>query len=548
LIKPTGNKLRRIKRYSAVLTALAGIILIPVGIILSSLLKPGSEIWTHVQENLILSYIMQTLGLAGGVLVAASVIGVSLAWIVVSYDFPLKKLISTLLIIPMAIPAYINAFTYAGIVDYTGPLQTFFRNTLSMESGYPVIDIMNLPGAIFIMTLALYPYIYLPVRSAFRQQAGTINDAARVLGVSGYRLFFRVSLPLIRPALVGGAILVLMEVLNEYGAVHYYGVNTLTVGIFRSWFSLSDLTAAMKLSAYLLLAVLTILLSERKLRERIGYSLPLSKPFVPKKTGKIRGAALAAICFLPLLAGFLIPLLQLLDWAFQAGQSLFSPLFLELMKNSFLLTGFTTLLILFLAVISSYILRSRSIRFRRELSSVLTLGYAIPGTVIAIGIMIAFGFADRQINNLLAYATGAAGRLFLSGSLAALVIAYTIRYMGVAFNPIDAGFTQVSGKLNEAARNLGSSPFRSLLKVDLPNIPSSLKAAAILLLIDILKELPLTMILRPFNFDTLAIRAYEMAGDERLAMAALPSLVIIAMGLLPVFLLSESARKKEKKQ
>ena len=491
-------------------------------------------------------HILQTLELALGVLAASAFIGVASAWIVVSYEFPFKKILSTLLIIPMAIPAYINAFTYAGIVDYSGPIQIFFRNILKWETGYPVIDIMNLPGAIFIMTMALYPYIYLPVRSAFRQQAGTIHDAARVLGVSGFPLFLKVSLPMIRPALVGGGVLVLMEVLNEYGAVHYFGVNTITVGIFRSWFSLGDLTAAMKLSAFLLVGVLTLVISERKLRDRIGYSLPVSKPFAAKPVSKKKALLFITLCLLPISFGFIIPLLQLMNWAVKAEQSLLSMSFLKLMKNSFLLTGVTTIVIIILAVISAYILRNRSLRWRKELSSILTLGYAIPGTVIAIGIMIGFGFIDRQLNVGISMITGLPGRLFLSGSLAALVIAYLVRYMGVAFNPIDAGFTQVSGKLNEAARNLGLKPFQSLLRVDIPNIPSSLKAASILLLIDILKELPLTMILRPFNFDTLAIRAYEMASDERLAMAALPSLVIICMGLLPVFLLTNNRRKKEK--
>lgn len=545
MIKRAGSKLIKIKKYSITLIVLAGIILIPVGIIFSSLFTERTEIWSHVLENLLSSYILQTLGLAAGVLTASAVIGVSAAWIVVSYDFPFKKIISTLLIIPMAIPAYINAFTYAGIVDYTGPVQTFFRNTLGMESGYPVIDIMNLPGAVFIMTMALYPYIYLPVRSSFRQQAGTLHDAARVLGVSGIRLFFKVSLPMIRPALVGGGILVLMEVLNEYGAVHYFGVNTITVGIFRSWFSLGDLTAAMKLSAFLLIGVLILVLSERKFRDRIGYSLPQSKPFTARKIKGSKRVFIILLCSIPVLFGFIFPLMQLISWVIQAEQSLFTAHFLNLMKNSFLLTGITTIIIISLALVSAYILRNRSLRWRKELSSVLTLGYAIPGTVIAIGIMIAFGFIDRQLNWGIGLLTGLPGRLFLSGSLAALVIAYMVRYMGVAFNPIDAGFTQVSGRLNEAARNLGLKPLQSLLKVDIPNIPSSLKAASILLLIDILKELPLTMILRPFNFDTLAVRAYEMASDERLTMAALPSLVIILMGLLPVFLLTNNRKKQE---
>lgn len=546
MIKQAGNNLIKIKRYSLVVFLFAGVILIPVGIVLFSLFIPGTEIWNHILNYLLQSYFLETLFLASGVLICASVIGVLSAWIIVHYEFPLKKIISLFLILPMAIPAYISAFTYAGILDYTGPVQVFFRNTLNMNDGYPVIDIMNLPGAIFIMTLALYPYIYLPVRSAFKQQAGSIHDVSLVLGISGIRFFLKVSLPLIRPALVGGGILVLMEVLNEYGAVHYFGVNTLTVGIFRAWFSLGDLTSAMKLSALLMLGVLTIIVSERKLRGRTGYSLPSGRPYISKKAGKWMALLLIFITSLPVLFGLLIPLGQLIKWALVSDQGLFSTQFLMLIKNSFVLTLITTILIITTAITAAHILRNPSIRWRKGLSSILTLGYAIPGTVIAIGIMIGFGFIDRQLNAAFSFITAMPGRLFLSGSLVALVIAYGIRFLGVAFNPIDAGFTQISSNYHQAARTLGRNSAGALFSVDLPNIPSSLKAAGILVLLDILKELPLTMILRPFNFDTLAVRAYEMASDERLPMAALPSLVIILIGLISVLLLTTGRKNRRK--
>lgn len=544
MIKQAGDNLIKIKKYSIIVYIIAGIILIPVGIVLGALFIPGTEIWNHILSYLLQSYILQTVVLALGVLICTSSIGILSAWITVHYEFPFKNSLSILLILPMAIPAYISAFTYAGILDYTGPVQVFFRNTLGMNDGYPVIDIMNLPGAIFIMTMALYPYIYLPVRSAFKQQAVSIHDASLVLGVSGIKLFLKVSLPLIRPALIGGGILVLMEVLNEYGAVHYFGVNTLTVGIFRAWFSLGDLSSAMKLSALLLLSVLTIIISEKKLRGRIGYSLPSTRPYLPKKAVGARAYILMSLCGIPVLMGLLIPLAQLTKWAFISEQSLFSTQFLNLIKNSFMLTGISTVLIITAATTSAHILRKPSIKWRKGLSSILTLGYAIPGTVIAIGIMTGFGFIDRQLNTILSTFTIGPGRLFLSGSLAALVVAYGVRFMGVAFNPIDAGFTQISGNYHQAARTLGRNSVNALFSVDLPNIPSSLKAAVILVLLDVLKELPLTMILRPFNFDTLAVRAYEMASDERLQMAALPSLVIILIGLISVLLLTTERKKR----
>lgn len=538
MIKQAGNNLLKIKKHSILIYLFAGIILIPVGIVLFSLFLAGTEIWNHILNYLLQSYFLETLLLACGVLVCASVIGVVSAWIIVHYEFPFRKIISLLLILPMTIPAYISAFTYAGILDYTGPVQVYFRNILNMNDGYPIIDIMNLPGAIFIMTLALYPYIYLPVRSAFKQQAGSIHDVSLVLGVSGFKLFFKVSLPLVRPALVGGGILVLMEVLNEYGAVHYFGVNTLTVGIFRAWFSLGDLTSAMKLSALLLLCVLTIIVSEKKLRGRTGYSLPSGRPYFPKEAARGKALLFIIITSLPVLFGLFIPLAQLVKWAVVSEQGLISTRFLLLIKNSFMLSLITTIFIITGAITAAHILRNPAIKWRKGLSSILTLGYAIPGTVIAIGIMIGFGFLDKQLNALLSFTIANPGRLFFSGSLAVLIIAYGVRFMGVAFNPIDAGFTQISSRYHQAARTLGRSSSGALFSADLPNIPSSLKAGGVLVFLDILKELPLTMILRPFNFDTLAVRAYEMASDERLPVAAAPSLVIILIGFISVLLLT----------
>ena len=535
MIKQAGNRIPKIKYHSKLLFILAGIILIPVGIILSSFFTSGTEIWKHILDNLLHSYLTTTILLALGVVSSSIIIGVATAWIVVTYDFPFKRILSTLLAIPIAIPAYINAFTYAGLFDYTGIVQ----KTFGVSPG-----IMNLPGAIFIMTLALYPYVYLPVRSAFRQQAGSIYEAARVMGISGFKLFFRIALPLVRPALVGGSVLALMEVLNEYGAVHYFGVNTLTVGIFRAWFSLGDLTAAMKLAGLLLISVLVIISGEKYFRRRIGYSLPASRPFKEKRVSSFQGACLSAITVLPVLFGFIIPVMQLLVWAIRAEQSIISPLILRLTGSSFLIAGSATLVILIAAVTASHLLRNRLLKGRRFLSSSMTLGYAVPGAVIAIGIMILFGRMDLWLDQLVSIITGSPGRLFLSGSLGALILAYAIRYLGVAFNPLAAGFTQISSGIHEASRTLGRTSLKSLLTVDLPNIPASLKAAGLLVFIDILKELPLTMILRPFNFDTLAVRAYEMASDERLTMAAMPSLIIVAAGILPAFILSSSRIRK----
>jgi iron(III) transport system permease protein len=544
LTKPAGDRLIRIRRHSLFLFLVAGTVAVPLGVVASSVLSPSSEIWTHVVENLLSSYIGQTIGLASGTLAASILIGVSAAWLTVRYDFPGRRLLSVALVIPMALPAYIGAFAWSGIFDYTGPWQGFLRNVLPEDIGIPVPDIMSLPGAVFVMTMVLYPYIFLPVRSAFRQQTGTLHESARMLGAGEARLFFRIALPMARPALVGGGILVLMEVLNEYGAVHYFGVNTLTTGIFRSWFALGDLTAAMKLATILLLLVTLLILAEKKLRGRRAYSQPTRRPVKPLRLRGTRAAAAAAVCSLPVLFGFVFPVLQLTGWAASAGFSAVDSRFFRMLVNTFSVTGGATALILLTAVLSAHFLRSPVLRWKRSLSAAMTLGYAVPGTVIAIGVMSAAGFVDRGLNEITSVLFGASGRLFLSGSIAVLMAAYAVRYLGVAFNPVDAGFTQVSGRIHEAARILGRRPLNALWSVDLPNLPASLKAAAIMVAIDVLKELPLTLVLRPFNFETLATRAFEMASDERLSMAALPSLIIVILGVIPVYILT--SRKETK--
>ncbi len=550
MIKPAGNKkIPRIHRTSGFIVALTGIIILPVSVVLLSFFSGENKIWEHVKEHLLVSYVLDTFLLAGGVLFFTSLIGVFSAWLVVYYDFPGRKTLSSLLVLPMALPAYLGSFTFSGILDYAGPVQSFFRNQLGWQEGYPVLDIMNLPGAVFIMSLSLYPYIYLPVKSSFRRQAGGIYESARVLGVGGSRLFFRVALPLVRPALAGGAALVLMEVLNEYGAVHYLGVNTLTIGIFRSWFALGDVLAGMKLAAILLIIVFGILGLEKLLRGRSGFVINETRSYRPVNPGKAKAVIILLAGLIPVVLGFFIPCAQLVYWAVLSGQSPFSEFFLKLAGSTFALTAGSSLLIMVLAVAAAHILRSNRIRARNLQKSLLTMGYAIPGAVIAIGIMSVYGWVDRILNHILFFILGLGPRLILSGSFTALVTAYVIRYLGVAFNPVEAGFSQVSRRQHESARMLGSSSLHALLHIDLPEITHSLTAGFLLVFIDLLKELPLTVILRPFNFNTLATRAQEMANDERLPMTALPALVIIFMGLIPViFLINRSERPQKRRQ
>lgn len=541
-----GNKSQRF-HGNLFLWALASLVLLPLSMVLTSFFVGESAYWDHVVKILLPDYLLNTLWLGATVPICSVLIGAGTAWCVTQYEFPGKQVLSWALTLPLALPAYMSAYTYAGIFDYTGIGQTFFRNTLGMDPGsYPVLDLMNLPGCAFILTLALYPYVYISAKASFQQQSGTSLEAARMLGMSSFRSFTSVALPLSRPALIGGAALVLMETLNEYGAVHYFGVTTFTVGILRVRFALGDLTAALRLSAILLAMILFILTLEKQLRGRKRFDFSGGQ-FRPTRAQQIAGPwkiLTPAICSLPLLLGFVIPVAQLLAWSAQTARDQFDWAFLRLVTNSFMLAAITTIIMLLVSIILIHILRARESRFTSLFSNLFNLGYTIPGAVIAIGLMALFGSTDNIIRNILLRVANVESGLFLSGTLVALMLAYLVRFIAVANKQIGPGIGQVTYTMHEASRSLGKSPLQSLLLIDLPLSKLSVLAAGLLVFIEILKELPLTLVLRPFNFDTLATRSYELASDEMLARSALPALMIVAVSIGAIAFLNHIFARK----
>jgi iron(III) transport system permease protein len=519
------------------------LVLLAPMVILAGVFSGGSETWDHLATHLLGTYLWNSTLLVFGVGVATLLLGLPTAWLIATCDFPGRSVLAWALVLPLATPTYIMAFTYAELLAHDGPIQLFLqRGPLAAETTAILrTTLMSLPGAGLMMTLVLYPYVYLISRTSFQKQSGGILESARMLGKGPWSTFFRVALPLARPGVVAGVTLVTMEVLNEYGAVKYFGVSTFTTGIFRAWFSLGDGPAAIRLSAALLLLVLMLILMERHQRGRARFD-PGSSRYRPPARVRLRGwkaPAALAVCSVPVLLGFVVPVAQLGAWSFQVRTEALDPRFIRLVVHSFSLASAAALVTVLAALLIVYAVRLSPTPLLRFGARVSSLGYSIPGAVIAVGLLIPFLWLDRQLLGVSRALFGMSGMgLLLTGTVGALLFAYVVRFLAVAINPLDSGFERICGKLDETSRSLGASPLRTLLRVDLPLLRGTLGAAALLVFVDVLKELPLTLILRPFDFDTLATRAFQLASDEQVARSALPALLIIGVGLLPVILLS----------
>lgn len=518
----------------------------PLLTLLYFLTEGPSETWYHLQQTVLWDYVSNSFLLMLGVGFLTFVFGVSTAWFVTTCEFPGRKIFEWANILPLAIPTYIVAYTYSGIFNYTGPIQRFFRNVLEVDINPAFLDILNLRGVMFIMAFVLYPYVYVITRTAFLSQSTTILESSRVLGSSASKTFFKIALPIARPAIVAGISLALMEVLNDYGAVKYYGVSTFTTGIFRAWFSLSDINSAIYLSALLMLFVLVLILMERYQRGRARFDSNVSAN-KPIRRYHLKGFKLWAVflaCLVPLAFGFIIPVMQLLSWSFDTFSKVVDASFFKIVFNSFYLASLAAIVCVVVATLLIFSVRLNATMFIRLLSKLAVLGYSIPGAVIAVGVMIPALSLDKSLTGMLENLTGASFGLLISGTLILLVFAYLVRYLAVAYNPIDAGFKKVGKNIDEASRSLGVSMTKTLWKIDIPLVKGTMLSGALLVFVDVLKELPLTLILRPFNYDTLATKAFEMASDEMVAESSNAALIIIATGVIPIILLSRLISKK----
>ena len=521
------------------------LVLTPIFTILIKLFAKPGEHWGHIVSNLLPGYFSNSLILLTGVGLFTFIIGVSMAWLVSIYEFPGRKYFEWLLILPLAFPSYMMGYSYVGILEYTGPVQAFLRNTFGIHFKGPILDIMNMPGAIFILAISLFPYVYVICRASFMTQSNQLQEAALLLGSNRWRVFRKVALPMARPAVAGGVALVGMEVLNDYGTVKYFGVDTFTSGIFRAWFSFGDINTAIYLSGILTLIVLVLIWLENLQRGKRKWTTPgtTSKPGARVESQRKSTMWIyTSLCTFVLLISFILPLSQLFYWVSLTWREVVNSEFLILILRSFSLAIGSAVVIAILSIFLLYAVRLSPLKWTKHIARGASLGYAIPGAVIAVGVMIPMLNLDRFLIWLTAGHVG----LILSGTVFILIVAYIVRFMAVGYNAIDAGFQKTGTSVNEVARSLGASPIRTLWKIDLPLIKTSIAGAILLAFVDILKELPLTLILRPFNFHTLATKAFDMATNEMIAESANASLIVVLTGVIPIILLNNLIGKRSK--
>lgn len=524
--------MRTVRTRSLAILLLAMIMASPVLVVAASWLAGVFGNWQHLLQTVLPVYLTNSVLLALGTGSGTLLIGTACAWAVARFDFPGHGLLSWALLLPMACPAYLLAYTWTGLLAPEGLLQQALQ--------LPLPDIRSLPGAIAMLTLVLYPYIYLMARSAFIQQSAVALDVARSLGAGPWRRFFRVALPLARPAIIAGLALVLMETLADYGTVQYFGVPTLSTGIYRTWFGLGDITAAAQMASALLLAMVLLLWVERFARQRRSITDTFAQRAARTPVTGWRGAGLVAALCLPVLLGFLLPVLQLVAWSAPQLETALDSRFLALLGNSLLIATLTTVCAVTIGMLLIYARRMVPDRLRHHAARLAGFGYAVPGTVLAVGVVLALGGADRAINTVAESIGLQAPGLVFSGTLFAVVFACSVRFLTIPVQGLEAGMARLSINLDHAGRSLGKTPMALFRRVHLPLLQVPLATSALLVFVDTLKELPATLVLRPFDTNTLAVRAFELASDERLADAALPALAILLAGLFPVILLTRA--------
>ncbi|HXH12765.1 MAG TPA: iron ABC transporter permease [Alphaproteobacteria bacterium] len=515
----------------------------PLLVVVSSLATPSFDIWAHLWRTYLLELVWNTLALIVGVGVGVLVLGIGLAWLVSMHRFPGCRLFEWLLILPMAIPAYVIGFVFLALFDFTGPVQTWWRGLFGPKAWFP--DIASYGGVVLVMTLVLYPYVYLLTRTALLEQSAGVLEAARALGTRPCGLFWRVLLPLARPAIVAGLALALMEALADFGTVSIYSYSTFTVAIYRVWFGLFDRDAATELASLLLFFTLGLFILERVMRGRARFSQTEGsvRPVTPKRLSGWRAWAAAGACSLVVGVAFILPVGQLLVWmAKTLGGPEYDARYPTFLLNTLTLAAVTALLAVGTALIMAYGLRlsrSRLVVLGVRLAS---MGYALPGSVIAVGVLVPLAALDRALGDILHRTLGISAGLLLTGSMVGLVFAYLVRFLAISIQTVEASLIKITPNMDMAARSLGTGSAGVLWRIHLPLLKGSLGCAAILVFVDVMKEMPATLLLRPFGYDTLAVRIWQLTSESFWEVAALPALTIVVGGILPVLVLIRRVR------
>jgi iron(III) transport system permease protein len=516
-----------------------------LGLVLN-VLEPGTAgVWSHLARTVLPRYLWNSALLVLLVGIGVALVGTACAWLVAACEFPGRRALEWALLLPLAMPAYVVAYAYTDLLQFSGPVQGALRDAIGWRAReYWFPEVRSLPGAVALFVLVLFPYVYLPVRAAFLERSPSLLDAARLAGLAPVGAFLRAALPLARPALAAGVALAAMETLADYGVVSYFALETLTTGIFKAWLGLGERAAAAQLAVTLLAVVALLLWLEQRSRGAGRFRGRSAQP--PRRTrlaGPQRWGA-AIVCATPVVLGFALPVLVLLRMAGQEVEGVALDRYLRLVVNSLQLAGAAAVLCVVLALLLAYAARLRPVPAVRLGVRAAGLGYAIPGAVLAIAILVPLARFDNALDAFMQAHFGVHTGLLLTGSLAALCYAYVVRFLALALANVDAGLTRITPAMDEAARSLGLRPFAVLGRVHAPLLVRALLVALLLVFVDALKELPATLALRPFGFDTLATQAYNLAKDERLGAAALPSLTLVAVGLLPVLVVSRALNRR----
>lgn len=520
---------------------LAGLLAIPILMLLPAWLVSESAVWRHLADTVLLDLLRNTIVLMFGVGAGVLVIGVGLAWLTVMCEFPGRRLFDWMLMLPLGMPAYVLAFVAIGLLDFSGPVQGVLRDWFGVH-GYWFPRIRSEGGVIAVMVLALYPYVYMLARAAFLSQGRNMLESGRILGLGPWAAFYRVSLPMARPAIASGVALALMETLADFGAVSIFNYDTFTTAIYKAWFGLFNINAAAQLATLLLLFVTLALYGERRWRGQARFYT--SGKGVRDHRYQLKGArAVLATCAATAVfaLAFIIPILQLIIWVVGTAFKGVDARYLEFIRHTLMLGALAALLTVSGALLLAYVRKLWPDNLTRLSMRLATLGYALPGSVLAVGIMLFFTWIDKGINNLAQAWFGVSAGLLLGGSLVALLFAYLVRFLAVAHGPVDSALERIKPSIQQAARTLGASNREILWRIYVPMLRPGLLTAALLVFVDVMKEMPATLLLRPFDWDTLAIRIFELTSEGEWQLAALPALTLVLVGLLPVMLLVRRA-------
>lgn len=490
--------------------------------------------WDHLVNTVLSEYVINSIYIMLGVAIITSIIGFSTAYITSIFSFTGSSFFHYALILPFAIPTYIIAYMYAGMFDITGTVTTFILDILDKDlNEVYFFDIMSIEGAIVVMSLVLYPYVYIISKTYLKAESSSVIDASKTMGLTNFQIFFKVIIPISRPAIVAGVVLAVMEAVADFGVMDYYGVSTFVTGIFRTWFGMGSVEDASKLASILMFFIFMIILLERLQRKNIRYKSSGKdfKPIAKQRLRGIKNILAFSICFTPFFFGFFLPFTQMLYWFYISFETVIDEDFFIVLYQTLSLGIFSSILITLLAFIITYNVRCKNSKISANLVQVTKLGYTIPGAVVAVAILSLFSIINNSVD------------ILLSGTLVAIIFGYIVRFIAISINNCETGFTRIPSSYDDACKTMGISSWQTFFKVIMPLIKSSVSAGFIVVFIEVIKELPLTMILRPFNFDTLAVKSHELVLQAQVIESSVPAMFIVIFGIVSVLILAKKMIK-----